>query len=66
MRMKFTPRRVVVAGAIALVVAGCGDLAVAPKSTTTSGNIFKDPASYRAFLAKLYAVLATEPLSRCS
>lgn len=35
-----------------------GDLTVEPKSTVTSGNIFNDPASYRAFLAKLYAGLA--------
>ena len=30
----------------------------APSSTITETNIFKDPGSYRAFLAKLYAGLA--------
>jgi hypothetical protein len=38
--------------------AGCTDLLVEPRSTVTSANIFDDPASYRAFLAKLYAGLA--------
>jgi starch-binding outer membrane protein, SusD/RagB family len=33
------------------------DLTVEPKSTVTSGNIFNDPNSYRAFIAKLYAGL---------
>ena len=35
----------------------CGDLTVEPRSTVTSGNLFNDPASYRAFIAKLYAGL---------
>ena len=49
-----------VGGAVVLApVAACGDLTVAPKSTITSANIFNDPASYQAFLAKLYAGLAT-------
>lgn len=40
------------------VSAACTDLAVEPKSTVTDANIFRDPSSYRAFLAKLYAGLA--------
>ncbi|MEJ2502945.1 MAG: RagB/SusD family nutrient uptake outer membrane protein, partial [Gemmatimonadota bacterium] len=50
--------------AVALALAGvlgatgCTDLLVEPKSTVTGANIFDDPASYRAFLAKLYAGLA--------
>lgn len=44
-------------GALLLASAGCTDLTVEPKSTVTSANIFSDPASYRAFLAKLYAGL---------
>jgi hypothetical protein len=35
------------------------DLTLQPTSQITSGNIFSDPASYQAFLAKLYAGLAT-------
>lgn len=43
--------------ALLLVANGCTDLTVEPKSTVTSSNIFDDPNSYRAFLAKLYAGL---------
>ena len=57
MHMKSITRLVVAAG-VALAVAGCGDLTVEPKSDITSGNIFKDPNSYRSFIAKLYAGLA--------
>lgn len=42
----------------AVGVGGCTDLTVAPKSTITEANLFNDPNSYRAFLAKLYAGLA--------
>jgi hypothetical protein len=57
MHTKFTTRLV---GAVAMLaaVAACGDLTVQPKSNVTSSNIFKDPTSYRSFLAKLYAGLA--------
>src|SRR5687768_13034193 len=48
----------VAAGALLLAPAACGDLTVEPKSTVTDATIFSDPASYRAFLAKLYAGLA--------
>jgi starch-binding outer membrane protein, SusD/RagB family len=41
-----------------LAVAGCTDTTVEPKSTISDANIFNDPASYRAFLAKLYGGLA--------
>jgi starch-binding outer membrane protein, SusD/RagB family len=45
--------------ALALGGAACGDdLSVQPQSQITSGNIFSDPASYQAFLAKIYAGLA--------
>ncbi|MFQ5537842.1 MAG: RagB/SusD family nutrient uptake outer membrane protein [Gemmatimonadota bacterium] len=51
--------RTVMVGAVLLVAAsGCTDLIVEPKSTVTGANVFNDPASYRAFLAKLYAGLA--------
>jgi starch-binding outer membrane protein, SusD/RagB family len=36
----------------------CTDLTTAPTSTVSSENIFNDPASYRAFAAKLYAGLS--------
>jgi hypothetical protein len=38
-------------------VAACSDVPVQPKSTITSANIFSDPASYKAFIAKLYGGL---------
>ncbi|MDE3052598.1 MAG: RagB/SusD family nutrient uptake outer membrane protein [Gemmatimonadota bacterium] len=44
--------------AILTGAAGCTDTVVQPKSTITSANIFNDPNSYKAFLAKLYAGLA--------
>jgi hypothetical protein len=53
--------RKALAGAAALVVlaaVGCTDLIVEPKSTVNEANAFKDPSSYRAFLAKLYAGLS--------
>ncbi|MGE5748409.1 MAG: RagB/SusD family nutrient uptake outer membrane protein, partial [Gemmatimonas sp.] len=44
----------------ALLIAGlgCTDVTTAPKSTVTGANVFNDPASYRAFLAKIYAGLS--------
>lgn len=47
------------AAALLLVgAAGCTDTLVEPKSTVTGANVFNDPSSYEAFLAKLYAGLA--------
>ncbi len=45
------------AALLSLVAVSCTDPAVAPKSTVTSANIFNDPNSYRAFLAKIYGGL---------
>jgi hypothetical protein len=47
-------------GAALLVLAavGCTDTTVQPKSTVSDANVFNDPNSYRAFLAKIYAGLA--------
>lgn len=42
-----------------LAAVGCTDLTVQPVSTITSVNVFNDPNSYRALLAKVYAGLAT-------
>ena len=38
--------------------AGCTDLTVEPKSTVTEANVFNDPGSYKAFIARVYAGLA--------
>jgi hypothetical protein len=47
------------AGAFLLTATvGCTDTTVEPKSTITETNLFNDPGSYRAFLAKIYAGLA--------
>src|SRR6476659_4809018 len=55
----FRPSTKWLANAAAVLVAtvACGDLTVQPKSSITSANIFSDPASYKAFLAKLYGGL---------
>jgi hypothetical protein len=45
-----------VASALVVAMAGC-DITAEPKSTVTDATIFDDEASYRAFLAKLYAGL---------
>lgn len=47
------------AGAFLLTATvGCTDTTVEPKSTITEANLFNDPGSYQAFLAKIYAGLA--------
>ena len=47
---------------VTLLLAGavfaCTDTVVEPKSTVTEANIFSDPNSYRAFIAKVYGGLA--------
>jgi hypothetical protein len=48
----------VVAILLAVGVDGCTDPTESPTSTVSEDTIFKDPASYRAFLAKIYAGLA--------
>lgn len=56
------PIRTLLAGTVALLglgFSGCTDPAVAPVSTVSEENIFKDPASYLAFLAKIYAGFST-------
>src|ERR1051325_6157293 len=37
---------------------GCTDLTVEPKSTVTEANVFNDPNSYKAFIARVYSGLA--------
>jgi starch-binding outer membrane protein, SusD/RagB family len=53
-----TAFKTVAAAALLVVVAGCTDLTTEPKSDVGSGTIFNDPASYRAFLARLYGGLS--------
>jgi hypothetical protein len=53
-------RTLKVPAAVALLLLGaaaCTDPTVAPKSTVTSANIWNDPTSYQAYVAKLYAGL---------
>src|SRR5437867_4104670 len=49
--------KVLAVAALLLGAAGCTNLLVEPKSTVTEANIFNDPASYQAFIAKVYAGL---------
>lgn len=46
------------AAIVLCVGAACTDITTEPRSTVTAANIFNDPSSYRAFLAKLYGGLA--------
>lgn len=41
-----------------LAAGGCTDLDLEPQSTTTASTLFKDEASYRAFLARIYSGIA--------
>ena len=50
-------RRLIGGAVLLLAAAGCTDLTDPPKSTVTAGNIFNDPNSYQAFMAKLYVGL---------
>jgi len=52
--MKFS----VAAALLSIGAVACTDTTVQPKSTITSANIFNDPASYQALLARVYAGLA--------
>ncbi len=47
-----------VAALLFMAAVGCTDTSVEPKSTVSDANIFSDPSSYTAFIAKLYAGLA--------
>ncbi len=46
------------AALLGVAAVACTDLTVEPKSTVTESNIFNDPSSYRAFIARVYAGLA--------
>ena len=43
---------------LVLAATACTDLVLAPKSDPTDANVFQDPGSYRAFIARVYAGLA--------
>jgi hypothetical protein len=47
-----------IGAALMLGAGGCTDLTVEPKSTVTEANVFNDPGSYKAFIARVYAGLA--------
>jgi hypothetical protein len=50
-------RTLALASALLLGAAACTDITSEPTSSVTGANIFNDPGSYRAFLAKLYGGL---------
>lgn len=58
MNLRTCKAMAVAAACLFLAAAGCTDTTVEPKSTVTDANVFNDPNSYRAFLAKVYAGLA--------
>ena len=51
-------RGIATRAALILLAAGCTDLTTEPRSTVTDANAFNDPASYKAFIARVYAGLA--------
>src|SRR6185503_20226144 len=56
--MNRTIQTVSVAAVLLCIAAtACTDPTVAPKSTVTSANVFNEPNSYRAFIAKIYGGL---------
>ena len=48
----------VAAALLAFTVAACTNLTLEPKSTATDANVFSDPGTYKAFIARVYAGLA--------
>ncbi len=54
----FRAPTVVALALLSLVAVGCTDTTVQPKSTVTSANVFNDPSSYQAFIARVYSGLA--------
>ena len=42
-----------IGAALLLSAVGCTDLTVEPKSTVTETNVFNDPGSYKAFVARI-------------
>ncbi len=52
-------RKTVLAALVLVGGVACTDVAVEPRSTVSSSNIFNEPGSYRAFIAKIYGGLQT-------
>jgi hypothetical protein len=57
MTMKYS-RMLALSAAVLLAAGACTDTTVEPKSTVTEANVFNDPNSYIAFIAKVYGGLA--------
>ena len=55
MNLSMSKAPAVAAALLLLAAAGCTDLTVEPTSTVTESNIFNDPSSYQAFIAREYA-----------
>jgi hypothetical protein len=54
-----TKTRYLLLASLALgAAAACTDVTVEPKSSVSSANIFNEPTSYKAFIAKIYGGLA--------
>jgi hypothetical protein len=58
MKTRMGWKMAVVSALLAAPAVGCTDTVVEPKSTVTEANIFTDPNSYKAFIAKVYGGLA--------
>lgn len=56
--MNLRTSKALAAALLLVAAAGCTDTTVEPKSTVTEANVFNDPGSYRALLARVYAGLA--------
>jgi len=56
--MKLRISTALAAAFMCVAAVACTDLTVEPKSTVTESNVFSDPSSYRAFIARVYAGLA--------
>ena len=56
--MKFRTYRALSVAALLFAGLSCTDVTTEPKSTVTGANVFNDPSSYRAFLARIYTGLA--------
>lgn len=57
--MNYKAFRALSVAALLVGAFACTDVTTEPKSTVTGANVFNDPSSYRAFLAKIYAGLST-------
>jgi hypothetical protein len=56
--MNLRTSKALAAALLIVAAAGCTDATVEPRSTVTEANVFNDPGSYRAFIARVYAGLS--------